>query len=103
RQLDVRSSLPTLRTPLNHVIGYAEILEEQATEFGLHRLIPDFQKITGAARNLLSMLEHYLLKPVLEEEAAQRPVGLKIAHPAGAAPGALADWKILVVDDDPEN
>lgn len=104
RQVDAHSNLPRLRTPLNHVIGYAEILQEQAVEFGHQRLIPDLQKIAAAARNLLGMLERYLLKPALEGDAPNAPAQSQ-ATAAAPVPSstALADWNILVVDDDAEN
>ncbi len=107
RRLDVRQSLPDLRTPINHVVGYSEMLLEQAEEAGLHTLVADFQKIAHAGRSLLALLENFLLTPAgldaAEPPDSSRPAQAgQTEHLIRAAPPAiLAD--ILIVDDDPEN
>ena len=57
----IQHSLPPallhdLRTPLGHVLGYAELLQEQAEEAGHIDLRPYIQKIHLAAEQLLAML-----------------------------------------------
>src|SRR5262249_39167525 len=49
-----------LRTPLNAIIGYSELLEEEATEVDGGRLVPDLQKIAGAAKHQLSLINDIL-------------------------------------------
>ena len=49
-----------LRTPLNAIIGYSEMLEEEAQERDLDDFVPDLQKILGAARNLLALINDIL-------------------------------------------
>ncbi len=49
-----------LRTPMNAVIGYSEMLEEEAEERGLDDLIPDLQKIRNAGRHLLELINDVL-------------------------------------------
>ncbi len=49
-----------LRTPLNAVIGYAEMLEEEATEREIDGFIPDLRKIRGSARHLLALINDIL-------------------------------------------
>jgi PAS domain S-box-containing protein len=49
-----------LRTPLNAIIGYSEILEEIAVDDGLKDLVPDIQKICGAGRHLLTLINDIL-------------------------------------------
>ncbi len=44
--------LHDLRTPLNHIIGYTEMLIEQAQEKGQDEFVPDLQK-TGDSREAL--------------------------------------------------
>lgn len=46
-----------LRTPLGHVLGYAELLREQVEEAGYDELLPHIQKIHGAAEQLLKLME----------------------------------------------
>jgi len=49
-----------LRTPMNAVIGYSEMLEEEAEERGLDDLIPDLQKIRNAGAHLLELINDVL-------------------------------------------
>lgn len=49
-----------LRTPLNAVIGYSEMLEEEAEEQGLKDFIPDLKKINGAGKHLLALINNVL-------------------------------------------
>jgi signal transduction histidine kinase/CheY-like chemotaxis protein/flagellin-specific chaperone FliS len=49
-----------LRTPMNAVIGYSEMLEEEAEDQGLDDLIPDLQKIRSASRHLLKLINDVL-------------------------------------------
>ena len=45
-----------IRTPLNQIIGYAEMLQEEASDHGQVAVIPDLQKIHRAARHLLELV-----------------------------------------------
>jgi len=47
-----------LRTPMNAIIGYTEILQEDAEDLGHHKLIPDLQKIHGASYHLLELINN---------------------------------------------
>jgi signal transduction histidine kinase len=49
-----------LRTPLNAVIGYSELLEEEAEERTLAEAIPDLRKIQGAGKQLLALISDVL-------------------------------------------
>src|SRR6516165_6275378 len=49
-----------LRTPLNAIIGYSELLQEQATDDGQEDYVPDLQKILGAAKHLLALINDIL-------------------------------------------
>src|SRR6187549_1591259 len=52
-----------LRTPVNHIIGYTELLAEVAEDRGLTHLLADFEKISQAANTWLTLMEEYLLAP----------------------------------------
>jgi len=45
-----------LRTPLNHIIGYSEMLIEQAQEQGQDDFVPDLQKVHTAGKQLLALI-----------------------------------------------
>ncbi len=49
-----------LRTPLNAVLGYSEMLQEDAQDLGHEELLPDLQKIHSAGRHLLSLINDLL-------------------------------------------
>ncbi|MCZ6481066.1 MAG: response regulator [candidate division NC10 bacterium] len=49
-----------LRTPLNAIIGYSEMLQEEAEDLGQVHFIPDLQKIHGAGRHLLGLINDIL-------------------------------------------
>lgn len=49
-----------LRTPLSAVIGYSEMLEEEAEDFALPGLVSDLGKIKSNASHLLSLINNLL-------------------------------------------
>jgi signal transduction histidine kinase/ligand-binding sensor domain-containing protein/CheY-like chemotaxis protein len=49
-----------LRTPLNAVIGYSEMLEEEAEDLGQESFIPDLKKINAAGKHLLDLINSIL-------------------------------------------
>jgi PAS domain S-box-containing protein len=49
-----------LRTPLNAVIGYSELLEEEAEDAGQSLFLPELAKIKAAGRQLLALVNDVL-------------------------------------------
>jgi CheY-like chemotaxis protein len=49
-----------LRTPMNAIIGYSEMLMEEAEDLEQEAFIPDLQKIHGAGKHLLSLINDIL-------------------------------------------
>ena len=49
-----------LLSPVNAVLGYAEILHEEVTRQGPPDILPDMNRILGAARNLASMVDRLI-------------------------------------------
>jgi signal transduction histidine kinase len=49
-----------LRTPMNAIIGYAEMLQEEAEELGQGHFLPDLQRIHGAGKHLLALVNDIL-------------------------------------------
>ena len=49
-----------LRTPLNAIIGYSEMLQEEAEDTGQEGFVPDLQKINGAGKHLLGLINAVL-------------------------------------------
>jgi len=49
-----------LRTPVNHIIGYSEMLREEAEDLGLSDFIPDLEHIRAGGDQLLGIVEALL-------------------------------------------
>jgi len=49
-----------LRTPMNAIIGYSEMLAEEAEDDGLDAMIPDLEKINTAGKHLLALINDIL-------------------------------------------
>lgn len=49
-----------LRTPVNHIIGYSEMLREEAEDLDLSDFIPDLQQIREGGGRLLNVIEELL-------------------------------------------
>jgi signal transduction histidine kinase len=56
-----------LHTPLNAIIGYAEMVQEKAEELGQKELIPDLARIREAGRHLLRLIDDVLEISRLED------------------------------------
>ena len=59
----------TLRTPLNHIIGYSEMLLEEAAESGRKELEPGLHRVHEDARKLLGLINNLLAHSGREAEA----------------------------------
>lgn len=113
--LEARAVLHDLRTPVNHIIGYGEMLEERATELSLDRFVPDIRRIREAARTWLRLMEEQLAPIALGAGPGPKAPGIEgqmtrsnpiIFHP-GPAPIASesrqSPGSVLVVDDNAGN
>src|SRR5205823_7813451 len=49
-----------LRTPLNAIIGYSEMLQEEAENLDADAFLPDLQRINGAGKHLLGLINDIL-------------------------------------------
>src|SRR5207248_9903701 len=49
-----------LRTPLNAIIGYAELLQEEAEDLDQEGFLPDLERIHGAGKHLLGLINDIL-------------------------------------------
>lgn len=116
----VQESLPDtislsrgLRTPLNTIVGYSELLQEDADAGGYTALLPDLQRIRTASRHLLGQA-HAMLDLVVDAvpdcaptfkstvPVAPDPVIQATTHAPrdGSDPATMT---LLVVDDDEAN
>jgi len=115
-----RHALPSalihdLRTPLNQIIGYSELLMEQAQEQGQAHFVPDLQKTQTAGRQLLAIINDHFhslcvpgtpetIAPSREEHAnpAEEEQNAEVIaeYPRAGEPASdTAQGYVLVVDD----
>ena len=77
----------TLRTPLNHIIGYSEMLLEEAGERALDEFVADLQRIHSAGKHLQTLIDD-LLDSTMENQTGTPTVGS-----SGSAPVLFRDSK----------
>jgi signal transduction histidine kinase len=94
--------LHDLRSQLNHIVGYSEMLTEETDTQRREGFSTDLEKIRAAGHRLLAIIEQNFTSsreaiPVLHETESRTPPDAR-APRAAEKPGHL-----LVVDDDPAN
>lgn len=103
-----------LRTPANSVMGYAELLIENATEAGELEMVPDLERILASARRLLELSGDIMRVATGGEPEQARDTALSASsqltqsvlakiRPASQSVAAEGEGTILVVDDNALN
>jgi len=99
-----------LRTPLNHIIGYSEMLLEDADENRLESFADDLRKIHAAGKQLLAEINELFESapprnaPVASSDSFRdSEFTAQSARLANPAPAVAHSGRILVVDDDDGN
>lgn len=113
RRIDQVMMHHEVRTPLNQVIGYAEMLQEQAKELGQDSFAADLEKVHNAGRHLLALIvENFTAAQFdsgpTESKASIRTPYQAFARQPPAKPGEIAaaqteSASLLVVDDNELN
>jgi class 3 adenylate cyclase len=103
----LRTQKHELRTPLNQILGYSELLHEDATARGEEEMARDLEKIQAAARRMLELVEA-LWPPVPDGSSGggTRPPALPAAHTASESSASSPEeamGHVLVVDDNEMN
>lgn len=86
-----------LRTPLNHIIGYSELLGEELEERGVEGLDQDLQRIRSAALSLRDLIA----QEISGADFMLPEVAETIESPDPAKPALTG--RLLIVDDDETN
>lgn len=77
-----------LRTPVGHVIGYSEVIEEDLDEAGLKAHAHDLQAIQNAGQRMLALIDDFLGSTIkspdeIDLEEAQYQMRLQLNHISG--------------------
>jgi signal transduction histidine kinase/CheY-like chemotaxis protein len=83
-----------LRTPMNAIIGYTEILSEDAKDDGNESYLPDLQKIHQAAKHLLGLINDVL--DLSKIEAGKMTIFTEVFDIKSTIDNAVATIKPLV-------
>ena len=105
-QATMRMLQHEVRTPLGHVIGYSEMLEEEVLDRGQEDLVEDLVRIRKAASRLLDLVDGKLRTDPTEEIArlaerepdAEEPEAALADTASDAAP--VGRGRVLIVDAD---
>lgn len=76
-----------LRTPLNQILGYGEMLEEDAQAAGQEGAVSDLRKIQQAARRMLDLINQHLGAQSIKPAALPANGGLAAGVSGGKAAG----------------
>jgi CheY-like chemotaxis protein len=91
--LDLRHGL---RTPINSIIGYSEMLQEEAEALNLTDIIPDLQKIRSAAERFLFLIDDVV--DFSRIEAGEMAPHLQASDTAAIIQGAMTAASSLEED-----
>ena len=89
-----------LRTPLNQVIGYSELLMEEAPDRGLDSYVADLQRINTAARHLGELILRHVEAPHIGSSEEEPAVSAVAGH---SVRRRQERGSILLVDDNELN
>ncbi|MGC1481535.1 MAG: SpoIIE family protein phosphatase [Chthoniobacterales bacterium] len=100
-----------LRTPINHILGYGEMIAEELADLGRADLVEDLDKVHAAAKRLLGLIDANLQDGGLADDRAagassETSTVAGSAQPDNALSTTLpveACGHLLVVDDNAEN
>src|SRR5437773_1543521 len=98
-----KSLLHDLRTPLNQIIGYAEMLGEEAEDLGQASMVETLGKIGKAGRRLAELLDEAFdpakaQAPAAAVSSEAGPASAREARDDSTSPAA-GQGRLLVVDD----
>lgn len=98
-KVDLPALHAELRRRLTSIIGYSELWQEEASNQGLEKLVPDLARIAAAGHNLLTLAAHVLVPGELDARTLDGDFALAWS----SAASSRGDGVILVVDDDGSN
>jgi class 3 adenylate cyclase/CheY-like chemotaxis protein len=104
-----KSLLHDLRTPLNQILGYSEMLEEEAQDLGQPGFVDTLRKVQTATRHLNTLLSEAFdpakggAPPALASGSAAPLISARTDDQDGDAERQKGEGTLLVVDDNEMN
>lgn len=94
-----------LRTPVNQILGYSEMLLEDAEGDGNRAMVGDLRKIQSAARTLVGLIDTRIQGEGICTPAMASPAIPDSPVPPHVLPAEVEplSGRVLIVDDDAEN
>jgi len=92
-----------MRTPVNHIIGYSEMLIENAEAVGQSNQAADLQKIQAAAQQLLHLINTALSPACAPYQRSESLRANPTTRAKNSEPLRSLQGSVLAVDDNPEN
>ncbi|MGB6847090.1 MAG: response regulator, partial [Thermoanaerobaculia bacterium] len=93
-----------IRTRIDQILGYSELLEEEAESRGLEGFLGDLSRIRSAGAGILELVDGLLDVPESEAATAASAIasagGVVATEPAAQQTEGLQPARLLVVDDD---
>lgn len=98
-----------LMNPINQIIGYSEMLIEEAVDVGQDAFVPDLHRIRNASNTLVALVDDFFGSRLQDGENTAVPFAKRAiagillpseAHQEAPLPGQS---RLLVVDDQPAN
>lgn len=93
----------TLRTPLNHIIGYSELLLDEAKERGLEDMVADLRNIHTAGKDLLALINELFDPAAVDTDSSAAILDTDDASAQEASVDETPHAHLLVVDDNENN
>jgi CheY-like chemotaxis protein len=95
-QDQVRRLRHDLRTPLNHVLGYGELVLEEAEEGGVETLAMPLQALLRAGTEAVALIERYLTPAKTTPHEALEPLATAMTAPLAAIEERLGEIRALM-------
>jgi len=91
-----------LRTPINAIIGYAEMLQEDADELGLADAVKDLERISLASGKLLRLVDHIVESGEVRDGTIvlrlESTLGSKVRHELRTPVNAVVGYSELLLE-----
>ncbi|MCU0243114.1 MAG: response regulator [Vicinamibacteria bacterium] len=93
-----------LRTPVNAILGYSEMLIEDAQSAGHAELVPDLQRVNTAGQTLLNLINVLIDPEKIKQDASEEElaaIGSRARHDLRTPVNAVLGYSEMLLEDLP--